>query len=241
MNGNNGILKRALRRTWVRVFAIVSVVFLFVKIFTQYIPSQYFWYTILCIMILFLTSFSISLYAETKRVRGSDQEPWPRNELVDKESLSYVDVAYAIDELVADIRGFAPSVTPDVIIGIDRGGAIVGGMIAKYLECPLTTISSSDDWTISDTMSSLDDGVKDPTQRTDKYQRIEKILLVDDACRSGNTLRKAYDILNEKCDFNLKKVTILNEKRVHHKQITPDFFVYKTKQSNVLMPWDKEK
>ena len=117
MNGNNGILKRELRRTWVRVFAIVSVVFLFVKIFTQYIPSQYFWYSILCIMILFLTIFSISLYAEAKRVRGSGQEPWPRNELVDKKILSYVDVEYAIDELIGDIksRGFEP----DIIIGID--------------------------------------------------------------------------------------------------------------------------
>jgi hypoxanthine phosphoribosyltransferase len=235
MNGNNGIFKKELRRTWVRVFAIVSVVFLFVKIFTQYIPSQYFWYTILCIMILFLTSFSISLYVEGKRVR--DQKPWPRNELLVKRILSYVDVEYSIDELIKDIRGFSP----DIIIGIDRGGAIVGGMLAKYLERPLTTMSSSIAWTISDPLSSLDDGVKHlGKQRTEKYNN-KKILLVDDVCRGGGTLKRAYKVLDEKCNFELQTAVILNEKREvgPSKVFMPNFFVYETERLNVRMPWDK--
>ena len=239
MNGNNGILKRELRRTWVRVFAIVSVVFLFVKIFTQYIPPQYFWYTILCIMILFLTSFSIDLYAEAKRVIGSDQEPWPRNELVDKKILSYVDVEYAINELIRDIK--SRNFLPDIIMGIDRGGAIVGGMIAKSLKRPLTTISSSPDWTISDTMSSLDDGVKHLGKQRTEVDNNKKILLIDDTCRTGDTLNSAYKMVKEKCNFELKHATILNEVRMRQKPIIPDFFVYETIRADILMPWDKEK
>ena len=234
MNGNNGIFRRAIKRTWVSVIPLISVFFLLVSIFTQYIPKQYFWYTILCFVILFLTSLSISLYVEGKRVR--EQEPWPKNKLVVKEILSYVDVAYARDELIEEIRGFSP----DVIIGVDRGGAIVGGMLAKYIKRPLTTMSSSDKWTISKSiLSSLDDGIKDSEERT---KEISKILLVDDACRTGGTLKKAYNTLKKIPGYEIETATILNERRElgPSKVCKPDFFVYETEQSNVRMPWDKE-
>lgn len=235
MNGNNGIFRRAIKRTWVSVIPLISVIFLLVSIFTQYIPKQYFWYTILCFVILFLTSLIISLYVEGKRVR--DQEPWHRKELLVKRILSYVDVEYSIDELIKEIIGFSP----DIIIGIDRGGAIVGGMLAKYLERPLTTMSSSDKWTISKSiLSSLDDGIKDSEEGAKK---ISKILLVDDACRTGATLKKAYNTLKAIPGYELKTATILNEERElgPSKVCKPNFYVYKTEQANVRMPWDKGK
>lgn len=240
MNGSNKILREALEKTWVKAAGIgailtgLGVFYFLAKLLAKYIPEQYFLeiVVILLAVVLFLLTFikTIIFYFNYER---KELYPKDKSESV-KENLTCIDVEYAIDELIGDIksRGFEP----DIIIGIDRGGAIVGGMLAKYLGLPLTTISSSDYWTISDSISSLDDGIKDSTKNIEK-----KILLVDDACRSGDTLKKAHDVL-EKCKFkDLKKATILNEERMRRKPITPDFFVYKTDRSTVNMPWDKEK
>ena len=168
-------------------------------------------------------------------IRRQIVEPYPKNKFVDKEILSYVDVAYAIDELIGDIK--SKGFEPDIIIGIDRGGAIVGGMLAKYRGNPLTTISSSPDWTISSSEKSLDDGIKDSTKNIKK-----NILLVDDACRRGRTMKKAHVVLVDKCKFReLKTATILNVEEMPHKEFIPDFFVYKTNRAGTMMPWDKEK
>ena len=105
----------------------------------------------------------------------------------------------------------------------------------------MTTISSSDKWTISKSkLSSLDDGIKDSEERTKK---ISKILLVDDACRTGGTLNEAYNMLKGIQGYELKTATILNERRElgQSKLCKPHFFVYETEQSNVRMPWDKGK
>lgn len=238
MNGINKIIREALEKTWAKaaeigvIVAGLGVFYFLAKFLAKYIPEQYFLeiVVILLAVVLFLVTFiKIIIFYFNYEIKGLYHKD--KRELV-KENLKCIDVEYAIDELIGDIksRGFKP----DIIIGIDRGGAIVGGMLAKYLGLPLTTISSSPDWTISSSEKSLDEGIKDLTKNIEK-----KILLVDDACRQGDTLKNAHDVLN-KCKFReLKTATILNEVR-RRKKIVPDFFVYEIK-GDILMPWDKEK
>lgn len=233
----NGIIKKALKRVFVVASVLLNVVIILVEIFTEIIPKKFFLVAIFCAVILFLMSIIIGMYIESKKLRRD--EPHPRGEI--ENHLSYVDIEYAIKELIKDVKetAFYP---PHIIIGIDRGGAITGGILSKNLYLPLATMTSSEKWTISNPVLSLDDGIKNPPKRTEKYKDINKILLVDDACRTGWTLKKAYDALM-KYGFEIKTATILNEEKElgPGKFIKPDFSIYKTTKLNIRMPWDLAK
>ena len=104
---------------------------------------------------------------------------------VKKLVLSPVDIFKGLEILTNDAHRYLP----DVIIGINRGGALVGGYIAKKLNKPIVysidvnfdrdnrIIDYSDSYIPSDT---------------------KKILLVDDSIRSGRHMRDASAYLKTK-------------------------------------------
>ncbi len=191
---------------------------------------------ILTLMTLF---FAILVF---KRVWLEREKPIDRKELVTRD-LSWIDVKYAIDQLISDIE--YANFIPDIILGADKGGAIVAGILGKKLTIRGTMMFSTDQYSISSSLGSLDDGIKDPTKRTIE---INKILLVDAACRSGTTMNSAIKNLEKAIEgaggIEFKKAVILNVRGGigGHRFSKPDldFFIYETDNTNIKLPWDPE-
>jgi len=156
--------------------------------------------------------------------------------------LTLADVDNAIRILENDLRNH--NFIPDVIVGIDRGGSIVAGLLGKAMRLPSTHLSSAEKWRISNPEASLDDGLKDLNTRRQERKNISKLLLVDDACRGGPVLSDALACLNDVnalqgCE--IKTATIVNEERTRGpEKLNPDFFVYKTKFVDIGLPWDRK-
>jgi len=157
--------------------------------------------------------------------------------------LSYVDVEAAVESLPQQMR--KAQFIPDLVIGVDRGGAAVGGMLAKLLNCPFTHMASSPSWTISTADGSLDDGLKEHSRLAEKWRdRIRNILIVDDACREGGTLERAVANFIGHTGFireRIKTAVILDELRPH-KAIRVDFRCFTTYRTGagvqIRLPWD---
>ncbi len=73
----------------------------------------------------------------------------------------------------------------NIIIGVDRGGAIVGGMLAKNLGLAISTLAISYANPPKSNLKNID------------FSIIKKILLVDDAIRKGGTMAAAFKIVRQ--------------------------------------------
>jgi ethanolamine utilization protein EutA (predicted chaperonin) len=107
-------------------------------------------------------------------LRKQIYQPIDPSQPVRKNALCYKDVPNAIALVDEKIR----VKHPDVILGIDRGGAIVGGLLAKRLRIPIRLLYriKSDEGFYSDFGTSELDG--------------KIVVLVDDASRRGALLKK---------------------------------------------------
>lgn len=91
----------------------------------------------------------------------------------------------ALDRIVRQAKDFHP----EVIVGINRGGAIVGGMIAKKLRLEPPILLNVDQ---------KRDEVVIEQRNEAKWKKISgRILLCDDACRTRDTLTSAVAYLRE--------------------------------------------
>jgi hypoxanthine phosphoribosyltransferase/class 3 adenylate cyclase len=154
---------------------------------------------------------------------------------VTKKILTYEDVSQGIDILTYAAARFRP----DHIYGINRGGAIVGGMIAKRLGIPIVFILQVFP---GKTKEVVNCGLS-LRQLTGK-----KVLLVDDALRRGKHMRPATNYLRqvlkqkEIMRMVLLKETIANPQRDSEKETSMsdiEKYVYFTDRE-VFLPWDKE-
>jgi hypoxanthine phosphoribosyltransferase len=138
----------------------------------------------------------------TKKIKlVSVQDP---KHSVAKERLSFEDVKAGIEILVEDALRFKP----DYIFGINRGGAIVGGMMAKKLKKPLVYI--------------LEVNFDKDTEKRVVEHRIHddipsqnqmKILLTDDAFRAGEHMSAASNYLKQKYpNAEIRRVVLLEIK-----------------------------
>ena len=125
---------------------------------------------------------------------------------VSKERLSFVDVERGIDLLVEDAERF----NPDYIFGINRGGAIIGGIIAKKLKKPViylleVNFDKNKELRIIEHQSGNEIQVQG--------QNRIKILLVDDSFRSGEHMSVASEHLKEKYkNVELRRIVLLEIK-----------------------------
>lgn len=101
-------------------------------------------------------------------------------------------IHYSSEDMQNDLHEIIRQMTqsgfvPDIIFGIARGGLIPATMLSHYFNVPLVclNISLRDD-KVDRGHDSMD------TLRTE-YQTGRNILLVDDICDSGATLRKIID------------------------------------------------
>jgi len=220
-------------RLWLAVLAAVATIFGFVSLFPDHKPQ---------VIGSVLASWVVVVVVVTVRHFWARLaiNPKKADELVHT-ALTLADVEYAIDYLDNKLRegGFIP----DIIIGIDRGGAIVAGWLGKKLRLPSIHISLSDKWTVSSAIGSLDEGIKDPTKRNERYKTIQKVLVTDDASRTGVTLKRAVEYLDQLSPLkgaDIKTAVILNEecKVGAAPKTPPDFYVYQTESTKITLPWD---
>jgi len=176
-------------------------------------------------------------------------------------SLTYYDIECAINKLSETIgtrHGFLiEDITEkghfdrekNLIIGIDRGGAIVGGLLAKILKIPVTTIGikyAKNSPLGNQGYQTAIDALKNFNNID--FTNVKRIILIDDAVRTGTNMSTAKKMLEDyltKHGFSLnnidiKTACILKVLQPAHRPglVKPDFFVFKTEISRLTLPWD---
>jgi hypoxanthine phosphoribosyltransferase len=171
------------------------------------------------------------------------------------QTLSYAEIEQGLSILVKYAKHF----NPNFIFGINRGGAIVGGLLAKQL------VDQDEQTNLRPNIILLDvNNESDPPvieQRHDaaaplKYyrrplepssvKRPAKALLVDDMGKTGSSMTLAYKYLKEHhpC-LEVKRVVMLRAEM--HAQgpyaQSPEYemFPFWTDKASVLLPWDRQK
>jgi len=132
---------------------------------------------------------------------------------------AYRDVLAGIEKLVHLARAFGP----DQIVAINRGGAIVGGMLGKDLGLIPRVME-----------------VRMPDNEVWFDQTIDiqnhKILLVDDRLTDGEHMKAGWEYLNSRAKDVRKFVFVYIEGP--RNQICPDQYAYKAKSEHILLPWE---
>lgn len=173
--------------------------------------------------------------------------------LIKEVNLTYPDIEFAIYCLIKKIdksnffdKDASGKYDPkkNVIIGIDRGGAIVGGMLAKNLGLSITTLAiayADKPKTVDGTITPILVGCLDDIQ----FDSVTKILLVDDAIRKGSTMLVAKQTLEQIINSKNKQMVlniacILYQQQNHPliKEREVSFCTYKTMWADIWFPWD---
>lgn len=167
-------------------------------------------------------TFVVQVHDPAKPVRG--------------DKLSIVDIEKAMQRMVEDARQYGP----DQIVGINRGGAIVGGWLAKQLklQTPALLVVNSD---------------QPPGDRVALCMAGggtvgSRIYLVDDAKRKGEHMREAISYLNTTHGVGDIRSAVLLQMYVPHggpethafKSAPCDFSGLKTNDASVSLPWDSQ-
>jgi hypoxanthine phosphoribosyltransferase len=154
---------------------------------------------------------------------------------IERDSLSVIDVERAMKRMTEDAERYKP----DHIVGINRGGAIVGGWLAKQLqmEAPILLIVNSD---------------PPPARRVTvrlgrNGQLTGKIYLVDDAQRKGEHMREAVDYLTSKnSGVAIRRAVILQMDVTHQgpenvafRAPRSEFVGFLTTDGSIALPWDR--
>jgi len=153
---------------------------------------------------------------------------------VEQDNLSVIDVARAMKGMAEDAGRYKP----DYIVGINRGGAIVGGWLAKQLqmEAPILLTVNADE----------PQGRRVVARLGRSGQLAGKIYLVDDAQRKGEHMREAMAYLNARHPgVEIRRAVVLQMDLSHQgpeavafRATRSEFVGFLTTNGNVALPWD---
>lgn len=154
---------------------------------------------------------------------------------VEQDNLSVIDIARAMKRMAEDAERYKP----DYIVGINRGGAIVGGWLAKQLEmeAPILLIVNSDE-----------PQARRVTARLGRNGQLTgKIYLVDDAQRKGEHMREAAEYLSSKHSGVMVRRAVLLQMDVTHqgpeavafRAPRSEFVGFLTTNGSIALPWDR--
>ena len=136
---------------------------------------------------------------------------------VKKEIISYQQYNIRIHQLCEKLE----SLKPNVIIAIPRGGLAIGLHISHYLDCDnLFTMPINEE----------------VIQVLSRQFENSNILIVDDVCDSGETLKYIVNLFNNYDITNIKTATIHVKPR---RSFQPDFYVTEVPDNCWLVyPWE---
>jgi uncharacterized protein len=119
---------------------------------------------------------------------------------------------------------------PDLVIGIAKAGVIPGAVVASILRRDFYSMKISRDLGAERVRSQPKILTAAPREA---YGR--RVLIVDEICTSGETLRIATNALRQVGPAEMKTATSL----IKHGGFRPDFFALETDQT-VVFPWDRQ-
>jgi hypoxanthine phosphoribosyltransferase len=138
----------------------------------------------------------------------------PKNDILITMKLNFSDVENLINQIDLKSPDF------DFVVGISRGGLIPAALLAIKLNKPLATVYID----------------KQNNVYLDRKDWIlgKKVLLIDDICRTGTTLKTMKHFLkkNEVADIKTLTLYCLSQSRFQ-----PDIVVSESNE-NVSFPWD---
>ena len=125
-------------------------------------------------------------------------------------------------------RGLALKVTrdyqPDLVVGIARAGVIPGAVIASIMRCDFASI----------TATRVREGEAPAlVSRPTLSPRGRTVLLVDETCDSGDTMRLAASVMREEGAKALKTAVSFR-----CGEFKPDYFALQT-TAFIILPWDR--
>lgn len=119
---------------------------------------------------------------------------------------------------------------PDLVVGIAKAGVIPGAVVASILQRDFYSMKISRDAGVERVRARPRIFSEAPKQAAKK-----KVLIVDEICTSGETLRLAMNALRQVGPAEIRTATSLVKQGGHH----PDFYALETDQT-VIFPWDRQ-
>lgn len=131
---------------------------------------------------------------------------------------------------VLAVKVAAADYRPDLVVGIAKAGVIPGAVVASILQCDFFSLKISRD--SGGGRSRVRPRILSaaPQEARDK-----RVLIVDEICTSGETLRIAQNALRQVQPAEVATATSL----VKHGGFRPDFFALET-GATVIFPWDRQ-
>jgi hypoxanthine phosphoribosyltransferase len=125
-------------------------------------------------------------------------------------------------------RGLALKVSrdyaPDLVVGIARAGVIPGAVIASILRCDFASIA----------LTRLREGEAPAlVSRPSLSPKGRRVLLVDETCDSGDTMRLAASVMREEGAAALRTAVSFSTG-----EFRPDYWALQT-QAFIILPWDR--
>lgn len=136
-------------------------------------------------------------------------------------SFNHRDLQMGMSKMIS----FADMFEPDIIIGINRGGAIIGGYIGKHIDRFVYIIEVDRIKIITN--------IENPKE----LLKNKRVLLVDDRLTSGTNMDIAYNFIIKYASETKKAVFVWVKDSKITKQI-PDEFAYDAKSKYVFLPWE---
>jgi len=131
---------------------------------------------------------------------------------------------------VLAVKVAASGYQPEIVVGIAKAGVIPGAIVASILRCDFYSLKISRD---------------SAGERVRARPRIfsaapaeaarNRVLIVDEICTSGETLRMATNALRQVQPAEIRTATSL----VKHGGHRPDFYALET-EATVIFPWDRQ-
>jgi uncharacterized protein len=119
---------------------------------------------------------------------------------------------------------------PDIVVGIAKAGVIPGAVVASILRCDFYSLKISRDTGASRVRARPKIFSAAPVEAARK-----RVLVVDEICTSGETLRIALNAMRQVNPADLKTATSL----VKQGGYRPDFYALET-DATVVFPWDRQ-
>ena len=148
---------------------------------------------------------------------------------------------YTNRDLTKGIHKLARAVTvdkfkPDLIVGVLRGGIIPAVYLSHWFGCPLasTSWSTRDDAVLNN--ETIDDMVFEVIAKN------KKVLLVDDICDSGLTLKQIFENIKDKTKIHKNLKSAVLHYNMGQDTFEPDYYHLEINNEDdpcwVVYPWE---
>lgn len=131
---------------------------------------------------------------------------------------------------VLAVRVATAGYRPDLVVGIAKAGVIPGAVVASILRCDFYSLKISRDLGAERVRARPKIFSAAPKEATGK-----NVLIVDEICTSGETLRLAQNALRQVKPADLRTATSL----IKQGGYKPDFYALET-DATVIFPWDRQ-